>query len=311
MGAALAYLGPTSCDLVPDGDAIIRHVEYWWNGLTDGYVQVGWMNPATAKLTKFRTFAVAAYDELADFIEETNAVPGQSIYMRNCLLREDLGTAAAEDTDFLLSPGAWVDIDREGGADEAKNVYSTCRPTLAVVTGRTPYKRVQFGWRTSEPIITPDTLRGLNKRICGRLGGDSSATNLSRLMRIGGTIAWPYKAGRVVERTETMLFNDRPRFYPLHSIALAFPEKTNEGPPAAANTQAATGLDTGRIRIADLIVACRRNDHWHNNMVRLVGHLAALGRTDAEILGLAAGITLPGYTVEQSLKEMEDALTGC
>ena len=40
------------------------------------------------------------------------------------------------------------------------------------------------------------------------------ARNPSRVLRLGGSIAWPAKPGRVLERTEFHLFNDgRPKVY--------------------------------------------------------------------------------------------------
>lgn len=307
----MAYAGPTACELRPDGDAIMRHCEYWYGGMMAGFVQVGWMNPATANLTKFKTFHVSAYDEMAEFIEETNSVPGQSIYMRLGLLEHDLGDKAAADSNFFCTPGAWVDIDREGGADEAKNVYSTCRPNIAVVTGRTPYKRVQFGWKFSEPDFNGPNLRTLNSRICTLLGGDPAAVNPTRLMRIGGTIAWPYKDGRIVERTETLLFEDRPRYYPAHSVALAFPEvkqPDRQSLPVQGESPFDAMSPEGKTR--SLIRSALNNDNWHNSIVQLTSRLAAKGRTDEEIMLMAAGLTLPGYTVDDTLKEMKTALQG-
>nr|QQZ50289.1 hypothetical protein JKL49_00740 [Phenylobacterium glaciei] len=45
-------------------------------------------------------------------------------------------------------------------------------------------------------------------------------------------------------------------------------------------------------------------------MVRLVAHMVALGRTDAEIIGLAAGLTLNGHSVDDTAREMAKAMRG-
>jgi len=45
-------------------------------------------------------------------------------------------------------------------------------------------------------------------------------------------------------------------------------------------------------------------------MVRLVAHLASTGRTTAEIMALADNITLAGYSVDQTRREMDTALRG-
>jgi hypothetical protein len=61
-------------------------------------------------------------------------------------------------------------------------------------------------------------------------------------------------------------------------------------------------------QLHELLEACRTGQEWHNNMIRLVGHLAAKGRANAEVLAMADHITLPGYTVEQTQREMAQAL---
>ena len=63
-----------------------------------------------------------------------------------------------------------------------------------------------------------------------------------------------------------------------------------------------------RTKVQDLIDACLSGNQWHNTMIRLVAHLASKDRTNAEIMAIADHITLPGYTVEQTAREMWTAL---
>ena len=58
------------------------------------------------------------------------------------------------------------------------------------------------------------------------------------------------------------------------------------------------------------MAAIRAGDHWHNNMVRLVGHWIARGWSDEEILTAAGDLTLAGYTVEQTRREVAKMIAG-
>ena len=59
-----------------------------------------------------------------------------------------------------------------------------------------------------------------------------------------------------------------------------------------------------------LMAAIRRGDQWHTSMVRLVAHWIGRGWSNGEILGMAEGFTLPGYTVKQTIEEMTKAIDG-
>jgi hypothetical protein len=49
---------------------------------------------------------------------------------------------------------------------------------------------------------------------------------------------------------------------------------------------------------------------WHNDVVRLVGHLVSIGAADAVILGLAEALTLPGYTAEATRRDLQKMIDG-
>ena len=56
--------------------------------------------------------------------------------------------------------------------------------------------------------------------------------------------------------------------------------------------------------------AALRGDDWHNNVLALVGSLVKKGLPDSVILLSAAGLTLSGYTVEQTKAEMQKMIDG-
>lgn len=68
-------------------------------------------------------------------------------------------------------------------------------------------------------------------------------------------------------------------------------------------------IDTGDKDAARLHAALS-GDHWHKNVLELVGSLVARGLSDEVILLLAAGLTLPGYTHADTTREMRLMING-
>ena len=71
-----------------------------------------------------------------------------------------------------------------------------------------PYERRQLWWKLEKPEDNVDLCRAQIAALTKCVDGDSSVVNASRLMRLGGSIAWPRKPGRVIERTEFTLCHD-------------------------------------------------------------------------------------------------------
>ena len=318
-----AYAGPTSTDLAPDRGQVLRQLEFWFGQHLAGEIDIGWFDPANGQLNRFHRFDVGDIDECADFVIETNRVPGQSIYLRPALVDPTSGRFV-RDSDFLTAGGPWCDLDDAGAAETAPKIYTLCRPNMVVVTGRSPHKRAQLFWRLEDGIDDPALLRDLNQRIATRLDGDVKVANPTTLMRVAGTIAWPWKAGRVPERTELMLFGDgRPHDYPTGALERAFPSGQSNiasSPPSdhqdgdrPATNQVHSlniGSEFDGVTVEACLAAIRAGDHWHNNMVRLTGHWIARGWSDAEILTAAEAMTLPKYTIEQTRRDVARMIEG-
>jgi hypothetical protein len=76
-------------------------------------------------------------------------------------------------------------------------------PSAQVVTGRLPVLRSQFYLKLSgDPILIGEWSRQINRQVHALSGGDGAVVNPSTLMRLPGSIAWPWKAGREPELTE-------------------------------------------------------------------------------------------------------------
>ena len=178
-----------------------------------------------------------------------------------------------------------------------------------MVTGRQPHQRAQPWWRLETPERDPEVCRRQNRVLALALGGDPSVVNPGRVLRLAGSIAWPVKPGRTVERTELHTFNDgRPKIYFPGQLAKAFPPVGAERSDPPPNPERGATLNIGSefdgVTVEAYLAAIRAGDHWHNHLVRLTGHWIARGWSDAEILTAAEALTLTGYTVDQTRREV-------
>jgi len=127
------------------------------------------------------------------------------------------------------------------------------------------------------------------------------------LMRMPGSIAWPWKPERVPEVTELR----RPaeaRSYPVHGLSALLPREQQDEPQQQSETASSGfGLNTPRMLIEKIKAG---NGGWHNSMIALVGHWTNRGWTDAEILTACEAFTLSGYTVQQTRAEVAKAIEG-
>lgn len=315
----------------PDPDAIRRHLAQVFTG-ADGLVELSWTDARTGALACAELFDAGGMDALAMRAVELNRQPGCNVYVGAALRRaETTRGRRAKDEDFASAPCAWADVDADVvAAAVAKAKAAGVPPTMTVVTGRHPHVRAQMWWRLEEPCRDATELRALNGALASALGGDPTVVNPSRVLRLGGSVAWPTKPGRIRERTEVHVPQDgRPRAYAAHAIAAAFapapllaavPPAVAPAEPApramkvAARSEPAalarTELAIGSLSVESAMSAARRGDRWHDYVVRLVAHWIGRGWSDAEILGQAPGLTLPGYTVPDTLRDLGRMIAG-
>ncbi len=300
--------------LQPDEAAISAHMQAWFGDVLAGTIEICWTDPETSDIGtkgRWKRFELFDLDEISTFICTINAVTGQNVYFRPALIKDE-GQGASSDKHFLYSPGVWCDLDSEGRAESARNVYSTTRPTMAVVTGRHPHMRAQLFWKCRELIGAGETVRTLNESIGLLLDGDPAVKNPTRLMRVGGSIAWPKKPGRVPELTEFEML--QPDLYDLSALQRAFPpqtQKTAEAPGAAPEAPAgqwdfdAGGVDPGALRRAIL-----SGQDWHINTLKLVAHYVNRRLRNSEILDLCDSLTTTGFTIEQTRRDVQKMIDG-
>ena len=309
----------------PDPQQMRRHVAHLFEGLLDGChegkIELAWTDGRDGKLKHAAIFGTGELDELVARAIAENRKPGQNVYVGQALRKPDIAPfGRCNDNDFFTLTTFYADIDDDVTATASINYRNRgCPPTGVVITGRSPHLRAQMLWRLKAPIHDARAARLQNLALAEALGGDATVINPSRVLRLGGSIAWPLKKGRVVERTEFLSFDDgRPKSYLAEQIAKAFPpapalpqSSAQRAEPPTPDATTATGLNIGsELSVEACLARIRRGDHWHNNLVRLTGHWISRGWSDAEILAAAEALTLPGYAVAQTRREVGAMIAG-
>lgn len=310
----------------PDASQMRRHVghlfEGWLDGCQEGRVELAWTDARDGKLRHALSFGTDALDELVERAIQENRQQGQNVYIGQALRKPDIAPfGRGRDDEFFALTAFYVDIDDDVTATASINYRNRgCPPTGVVITGRHPHLRAQMLWRLDSPMRDAAVCRQQNSALAQALDGDPSVINPSRVLRLGGSIAWPTKEGRVIERTEFLDFEDgRPKVYLAEQIARAFPPAQPALVTPAATTQvslpgnspsAALQIGTSNVSVEACIAAIRAGDHWHDNMLRLVGHWIARGWSDAEILTAAEAMTLAGYTIDATRRDVTRMIAG-
>ncbi|MDE2375084.1 MAG: AAA family ATPase, partial [Hyphomicrobiales bacterium] len=289
----------------------------------DGRIELAWTDGRDGRLRHAALFGTDELDQLVARALGENRKPGQNIYVGQALRKPGTSPVGrCKDEDFLALTAFYVDVDDDVTATAAVNYrHRGCPPTAVVVTGRHPHVRAQMLWRLKAPERDALVCRAQNLALAETLGGDTTVVNPSRVMRLGGSIAWPLKEGRVIERTEFLTFDDgRPKTYLPEQIATGFPPAqpllgstpvTTEVPADAASpSRTELKIGSGVASVETCVALIRAGDHWHDNLVRLTGHWIARGWSDAEIITAAEALTLPGYTIGQTRHEVAAMIAG-
>jgi hypothetical protein len=311
-----------SANLVPDPVQMRRHLghlfEGWLDGCHEGRVELAWTDARDGKLSRAELFGTDELDEVVERAVRENQVPGQNVYIGQALRRPDVvRSGRCGDDDFFALTTLYADLDDDVTARASANCRNRgCRPTAAVITGRLPFVRAQVLWRLETPIRDPVVCRQQILALARALDGDRSVFNPGRVLRLGGSIAWPVKEGRRLERTAFMDFDDgRPKVYMAEAIARAFAPLQAVAEQAPADSTATSPTPKLRIGISimsvvDCISAIRRGDHWHNNLLKLTAHWIGRGWSDAEIQTAAEALTLSGYTIEHTRRDVAQMIAG-
>lgn len=207
---------------------MLQHLELLFGRALEGRIEITGIH--TDETVKPRTrpcfFPVDSLDAAADYAVEINREPGRNVYVGAALRRDDVFPAScADDQDFLKTYAVWADADDDVQVASARAAYHALNvtPTFVVVTGRVPTKRAQLWWPLETPIDDIDTLRATLRGIAAVLKTDPKVCTGKQLMRLAGTVAWPKKDGRILERTEVVRPSRAAREFTLEQMQRAFP----------------------------------------------------------------------------------------
>lgn len=304
-------MGPKVHQLfAPSREAILAHLMHVFGDQQKGMVEISWTPADTRDVSKARLFDVGALDEAADFACEVNAIAGQCVYVGAALRKPGtFPTTRTDDSDYYGTVAAYADLDEADAVQHAKAMYQLCKPTVAVITGRTPHVRVQLWWKLEDAFGDPARHKSMMMGIAAVLHGDPTVTNASRVMRLGGTVAWPKKDGRITEMTALAVPSDgRPRAIYSDRLEAIFPPLATID--SSAPSQAGRGPVSGKLSADWLLAEIQAGRQWHNRVNQLVGHWIMRNWSDAEILATALFLTLPGYSIDQTVREIRQSIAG-
>lgn len=258
-------------------------------------------------------------DDAADWIADMNKRGRNCYAVRNPV--RDTVAGSAKDTDIIAAFFLWADCD-EGTAAENVLRFPGPKWVAAVTTGKIPSTRVHTYWELREPCTDLAAWRDMQSAIARHFGSDPSVINPSRIMRIGGTISWPSvkkrQKGYTEELTTIRTEYPEPREpVTMDQMARAFASSTPAAPPLQQTTSTAGALfqiDTGNsspsLDREQMAVRALSGKDWHDAVIRLVASYVAKGLSDTEIHALTQPLTLPGYTGEQTAREVQTAIDG-
>lgn len=306
----------------PDENAIKDHLEALFAPLRDEYpnglIELRYGSPAPNTSSYFNLHA-SGIEEAASFAAARSRA-GKNVYVGvNPRKPMTARSGSASDTDVEISIWHFADIDRAESLDGLGRKLRVLPPTITLSTGTVPHRRPHLYWLLEEPVRNMGEWTRRQSGIAGALGGDP-VINPSRIMRLAGTVNFPpqhklQRGYRVETSTIKTVFEDEREPVTPDEIVAAFPAPLaasdydfNTAPPLVDGQTTLQAM--ARTKIETLLEACRSGDNWHNNMVVLTAHLAGIGRSTAEIMALADHITLPGFSVAQTQREMLVAIKG-
>lgn len=241
------------------------------------------------------------------------------------------------DAEALLAPAAWLDIDVVAKAAKPTTAPSDVQAALQPVTAALaalplpPHRVVYSGgglhcyWLLLDPTDDMDTLREANRHLAAVCGGDAAATNPGRVLRLPGSwntrlaapvqcapvAGWPV-AAQEAEPTDLDALLDLP-----HAAGAAVRDAVAAAQAALGGAPVAAAADPASAAVAAAAASVSRNDwqaveaaikrgeNWHRNGLALVAHWHQRGVAEADIHARARQWTLPGYTYDQTAREVQ------
>lgn len=276
--------------IIPNKDAMLQHLKFLFSDIgdyKDGKIEISYTAFNSSAVTMSSYFDVSELSAAVEFSYKKNKEEGVNVYVGATL--RDPNTAPfgrSSVRDFYAATALWVDLDDADAAKTAKEKYNNLPPSMIVVTGQHPNLRAQCWWH----LMHPETDQGLIKDnlsfICSSLSGDSAVVDIPRVMRLGGSIAWPKKDGRIPELTEIVIPENNTKMVMIDRFKSYFP---NAAPTLLTATKAPALGEVGRnvitqkINISALLEETRKEGHWHVSMRDAIAAMVARGWSDEQI----------------------------
>jgi hypothetical protein len=298
--------------LRPNTNEILDHITALMGDEMDGTFEIAWT--IGRPLSGGKVYTTDQIEIAAERAAEENERAGSNAYIGLCVKQTaTFVDGRTSDGDYMRTSFVAVDLDEEGAHEEARAKYNdlNLRPTFAVVTGLHPHTRTQLYWKLDEPFSDPEIHKELMRGLALAFGGDRAVSNPGRVLRLGGTIAWAHKPGRKNEMTKFRRLSGQSyptsRLLALAREAIADERGSEPGQKSGLGLEAHVGVDIDRL-LRD--TRASEGAAWRENALRLTASLVARGLPDSAILAMAEAMTAPGWTVGQTVADMEIMIRG-
>lgn len=301
--------------LVPNKQMMLQHLEFLFGDCRvhdDGRIEIAYTD-TRGKPNQAKYFDVTDMEAAAEFAADQNQKSGINVYVGGALRLPDTAPFGRSSlNDYYAAPAAWVDIDDPGMVEAAKDRYKSMPPSLVIVTGREPHTRAQLWWKLMHFEDSADDLKTCLAGLQSSFDGDPAVVDPARIMRLGGTIAWPYKEGRVVELTQVAVPEKNTKLIMIDKLAAIYkgqstvttrPQHQNNAP--AANPTAATrNRITGKIDISRSLELSQQPGHWWHSVRDAVAAMVGKGWSNEAIELACQPFKWPDYKQSDHDKEI-------
>jgi len=224
---------------------------------------------------------------------------------------------SATDADIDCSLFSFADLDNQASIDIARKGMPI-ENTFSVTTGTVPNRRVHLYWEHENPVKNLNAWQQTQVGIANYFEGDR-VTDPRRIMRLAGTVNYPTKKKRddrgyisevvIMQTAFNGAERDRVDTVKMHTTYAATPSsKAPEKDPSTGGLNLPGSYSGADVQA--LIAKIDAGDNWHNNMAQLTAHWVARGWSDAEIRLSCLALTNPGYTHEDTVREVMAAVQG-
>lgn len=230
---AISVTGLPKWPVAPNVDDIAWHIEWLVSpargAYDDALVEIAYdAGPGTGP-TNARLFGLDELKDALSFAVSKN-IDGRNVYIGAALRLPDANRAKRSSAeDFYVATAVPIDIDQNYDATRAA-MAAVCDDGLVVTTGLTPQRRSQHWTRLLEPCESELEFAHAFRGLVEHIGADMAVKDAARVMRLGGTIAFPNERkiakGYCIELTSTTI-NEGARLSDLETLKALAP---GEGP---------------------------------------------------------------------------------